>query len=150
MQREVSNETIAKVSVNLSQWTEMGLINLPSQPFNPSDFSPMLKVPLGHRLSRELMRRGNRRAFFRAAQYRELRRVDSAEELADFLDRNGYTRSRASENIDEVADDILIQCNSPGIFDPAKVGVISPTLGLLLLPIMVVYHLVWGFPSDKE
>jgi hypothetical protein len=110
----------------------------------------MSEVPLGHRLSRELMRRGNRRAFFRTDQYRELRRVETVEELADFLDHNGYTRTRALTNIDEVADDIVIQCNAPGVADPAKVGVVSPTLGLLLLPVMIVWRLLWGFPSDKE
>jgi len=110
----------------------------------------MSHLPLGHRLSRELMRRGNRRAFFRTDQYRELRRVDSVEELADFLDRNGYTHTRATENVDHVADDILIQCNAPGLADPAKVGVLWPTLGLLLLPVTILYRLVWGFPADKE
>jgi len=110
----------------------------------------MSQIPLGHRLSRELMRRGNFRAFFRTDQYRELRRINSVEELADFLDHNGYRRTRSSENVDEVADDILIQCNAPGLVDPAKVGVISPTLGLLLLPVMIAWRLLWGFPSDKE
>ena len=110
----------------------------------------MSKITLGHRLSRELARRGNRRAFFWPAQYRELRRVNSIEELADFLDRTGYSRARASENIDEVADDIVIECNAPGIVDPAKVGVFAPLIGMLLLPVMIVYRLVWGHPSDKE
>ena len=110
----------------------------------------MSQVPLGHRLSRELMRRGNRRAFLNAAQYRELRRLETVDELADFLDRNGYGHTRALENIDEVADDMVIQCNAPGVLDPGKVGVLWPTLGLLLLPIMVVYHLLFGFPTDKE
>ena len=63
----------------------------------------MSDITLGHRLARELTRRGNRRAFFRSAQYRELRRIDSVDELADFLDRTGYGFARASENIDSVA-----------------------------------------------
>ena len=96
------------------------------------------------------MRRGNYRAFFSFAQYRELRRVSSVEELAEFLDRNGYRRTRALENVEEVADDILIQCNAPGLADPAKVGVLSPTIGLLLLPVIVLWRLLWGFPSDEE
>jgi len=53
----------------------------------------MAEVPLGHRLCRELNRRGNRRAFFHLARYRELRRIETVEELADFLDRAGYTRA---------------------------------------------------------
>lgn len=110
----------------------------------------MSRLTLGHRLSRELMYRGNRRAFFWPAQYRDLRRVNSVEELADFLDRTGYAQARASENIDEVANDIVILCNAPGIVDPAKIGVVAPLFGLLLLPIMLIYRLVWGHPSDKE
>ena len=47
-----------------------------------------------------------------------LRRVETVDELADFLDRNGYGHTRASDNIDEVADDMVIQCNAPGVLDP--------------------------------
>ena len=110
----------------------------------------MSRISLGHRLSRELARRGNRRAFFRPDQYRDLRRVNSIEELADFLDRTGYSRARASDNIDEVADDILIECDAPGMIDPAKVGVMEPVLGILLLPIVLLFRLIWGYPSEKD
>ena len=110
----------------------------------------MSEIPLGHHLSRELMRRGNRRAFFRTNQYRELRQIETVEELADFLDRNGYRRTRATDNVEEVADDIVMQCNSPGVADPAKIGVISPTLGLISMPIIILWRLLWGFPSDKD
>ncbi|MEK6249045.1 MAG: hypothetical protein N2C12_12755 [Planctomycetales bacterium] len=110
----------------------------------------MSKLTPGHRLSRELSRRGNRRAFFWPAQYLELRRLDSVEELADFLDRTGYRRARASEDIDEVADDIVVECNAPGIVDPAKIGVVSPIIDLLLLSAMIIHRLIWGHPADKQ
>ena len=110
----------------------------------------MTEIPLGHRLSRELSRRGNRRAFFRSDQYRKLRRVNSVDELADFLDHNGYTRTRASENIDDVADDIVIQCNGSEIVNPTSERIFWPTLGLLLIPLVILFRLVWGPPSDKE
>ena len=109
----------------------------------------MSNITLGHRLARELTRRGNRRAFFRVAQYRDLRRVNSVDELADFLDRTGYGLARASENINDVADDIVIECNAPGIVDPAKEGVIAPIAGLILLPFMIIYRLLCGKPSDR-
>ncbi len=109
----------------------------------------MPSITLGHRLARELTRRGNRRAFFRTDQYRELRRINSVDELAEFLDRTGYSRARALDNIDEVADDIVIECNAPGLVDPAKVGVVWPLAGMILLPIMIVYRLIFGKPSDR-
>ena len=87
----------------------------------------MPSIPLGHRLARELSRRGDRRAYFRTAQYRELRRIVSVEELADFLDRTGYKLVRASENIEQTADDIMLA---------GKSGCLLDTLGLLLLPVV--------------
>ena len=109
----------------------------------------MSDTTLGHRLARELTRRGNRRAFFRTAQYRELRCIDSVDELADFLDRTGYRLARSSENVEEVAGDIVTERNAPGLADPAKVGLIDPLISGLLLPIIVVYRLVFGKPSDR-
>jgi len=108
----------------------------------------MSETTLGHRLARELTRRGNWRAFFRIAQYRELRRIDSVDELAAFLDRTGYGLARASENIDEVADDIVIECDAPGLVDPAKVGLLWPLAGIILIPMMIVWRFLFGKPSD--
>jgi hypothetical protein len=109
----------------------------------------MSDITLGHRLARELTLQGKRRAFFRPAQYRELRRIDSVDELADFLDRTGYRLARASENIEEVAGDIVIERNAPGLADLAKVGWIDPLISVLLLPIIIVYRLLFGKPSDR-
>ncbi|MDP7269592.1 MAG: hypothetical protein QF408_15655 [Pirellulales bacterium] len=109
----------------------------------------MSDMTLGHRLARELTRRGNRRAFFRTAQYRELRCIDSVDELAEFLDRTGYRLARSSENIEDVAGDIVTERNAPGLADPAKVCWIDPLISVLLLPIIIVYRLLFGKPSDR-
>ena len=65
------------------------------------------------------------------------------EELAEFLDRNGYGFVRANENIDEIADDIVIEANAPGVVDPVKVGLFDATLGLLLMPLMLLWRFIW-------
>jgi hypothetical protein len=103
----------------------------------------MPEITLGHQLARELSRRGNRRRFFWTAQYRELRQIDSVEELAEFLDRTGYRCARASDDVQLVADDIETQCRAPGLISPAKAGLIDAALGLLLLPIVLVWRMIW-------
>ncbi len=45
--------------------------------------------------------------------------------------------------------DIVIERNAPGLVDPAKVGLIEPLVGLLLLPVMIVYRFIFGQPSDR-
>ena len=92
---------------------------------------------------RELSRRGDRRRFFWTAQYRELRKVDSVEELADFLDRTGYRCARATIDIEAVADDIEAQSGTPGLIGPSKAGLIDATVGLLLLPIILIWRKIW-------
>ena len=103
----------------------------------------MPDITLGHRLARELARRGNRRRYFWTAQYRELRRIDSIEELADFLDRTGYRCTRASDDIEAVADDIDAQRGSPGLIGPSKGGLVDATLGLLLFPFVLIWRSFW-------
>lgn len=103
----------------------------------------MSDIPLGHRLARELSRRGNWRSYFWTAQYRELRKIDSVEELADFLDRTGYCFVRASEDVDLVANDIVTQRGAPGLIGPAKAGLLDATVGFLLFPIILVWRKLW-------
>ena len=103
----------------------------------------MRKLTLGHQLARELSRRGNWRRFFAVARYRELRRIDSVDELADFLDRTGYRCVRASANIDEVADDLVIERNKSGTLAPVAVGLFAPLFGILLIPVMLLWRAMW-------
>ena len=69
--------------------------------------------------------------------------------MADFLDRTGYRLARSSENVEEVAGDIVTERNAPGLADPAKFGVIDPLISGLLLPIIIVYRLLFGKPSAR-
>ncbi len=108
----------------------------------------MSQLTLGHQLARELTGRGNWRRFFATARYRELRRIDSVDELAEFLDRTGYQYVRASGDVAEVADDIVVECNAPGVIDPAKIGLLNATVGLLLLPVLLVWRAIWR--DDRE
>lgn len=103
----------------------------------------MTQLTLGHRLARELSRRGNWRRYFSIARYRDLRRVDSVDDLADFLDRTGYRGARASGNVDEVADDIVIERSKSGTLAPVAVGIFAPVVGLLLIPFMLVWRAMW-------
>lgn len=103
----------------------------------------MTHLTLGHRLARELSRRGNRRAFFVTARYRELRRIDSVEELADFLDRTGYRGVRASADVDEVAGDIVDQRNAMPALAAGLFSLVFPLVGFLAVPLMLLWRTMW-------
>lgn len=104
---------------------------------------PIQHLTLGHRLARELSRRGNRRAYFVTARYRELRRIDSVEDLADFLDRTGYRGVRASADVDEVAGDIVDQRNATGALAAGLLSVVVPVIGFLAIPVLLVWKALW-------
>jgi hypothetical protein len=103
----------------------------------------MSHLTLGHRLARELSRRGNRRAFFATARYRELRRIDSVDDLATFLDRTGYRGVRASADVDEVAGDIVDQRNARGALVAGLFSVVVPVVGFLGIPAMLLWRSLW-------
>ena len=103
----------------------------------------MYQLTLGHRLARELTRRGNWRSYFTIAGYRELRRIDSVDELADFLDRSRYRCVRASAKAEEVADDIVIERSNSGTLTPVAVGLVAPLVGMLLIPVMLLWRAMW-------
>lgn len=103
----------------------------------------MPSLTLGHQLARELSRRGNWRRFFTIARYRELRRLDSLEELDAFLRRTGYRCVRISDNVDEMADDIVIERSKRGTLAPVAVGIFAPLVGLVLIPLMLLWRAMW-------
>jgi hypothetical protein len=109
----------------------------------------MTQLTLGHRLARELTRRGNWRSFFTVAGYRELRLIDSVDDLADFLDRSRYRCVRASANVDEVADDIVIEQSKSGTLAPAAIGLFAPFVGIMLIPVMLLWRALWRNEKDE-
>lgn len=109
----------------------------------------MSQLKLGHRLARELARRGNWRSFFATARYRELRQIDSVEDLAEFLDRTGYRRVRASTNVEEVAGDIVDQRHATRALLAGMFGLIAPVVALVFLPLILLWKAVWADDSGR-
>jgi hypothetical protein len=110
-------------------------------PLPPPDLQ---RLTLGHALLRELSRRGKRKACLHAAHCRELRKIDSVQELADFFDRTRYKHVRASDDIVAVANDIVVDSEVPRLWsDPAILGLVFGIWGVLTLPALLMWRAIW-------
>ena len=93
---------------------------------------------------RELSSRGVRKECFRADQYRELRRIDSVEVLADFFDRSGCKHVPVSADVVEMANAIIVERSAPdGVRNPMFWSLIFGAWGLLTLPVALLWRAAW-------
>ena len=92
-------------------------------------------MTLGRELMRELSRRGERGDYFTTREYWTLRRIDSVDALADFLDRIGYSHVRASEDVSVIADDLAIAGRGHSTFST------NSPLDFILAPLQLMLSL---------